>query len=222
VLCVFSYVAAGSDNKKAISSTHLQQRTHIQSQSHVQQSPKVQQTHLPQQPPSKLQTIISKPNQSQQSKPVQVPLKQAGQPVPVKTECVQPPQKLPVVPERKLSNTSPPSSDPPKIKAPQLTETSKRAHSVTTSSTTTTTRGTPPPIPARSGSVQYSSVPQSMSQQVRPVRRQNTLNSAMPAITPQAAPEFYIPQRRGSITRQQSSSSPPTSSSSTSSSKGLK
>jgi hypothetical protein len=66
------------------------------------------------------------------------------------------------------------------------------------------TRGVPPPIPARSGSVQY---PQPPSQpQIRPVRRQQTLNSAMPPVIPQAAPEFYIPQRRGSITRQQSSS----------------
>lgn len=172
-----------------------------------QQSSKVQQTqHLPQQPTPKLQTIISKPNQSPlaQPKPVQIPLKQAGQPVPVKAEAVQPAttqQKLPSVPARRPSqtSTSPPSSEPPKSKPPQLAETAKRTQSVAVP-----TRGTPPPIPARSGSVQYSNVPS--QQPAHPMRRQQTLNSAMPPIIPQAAPEFYIPQRRGSITRQQSSS----------------
>jgi hypothetical protein len=260
-------VAAGSDNKKAIASPHLQHR-----QTHVQQ------THLPQQSTPKLQTIISKPNQSQQQqqqapptttspKPIQVPLKQAGQPtvamgqkgekfdkhhviwiriiffknqnhffnvtnfssfspiVPMKAEATQQPplpqqQKLPAVPARRSSTTtattstvvaisSPPASDPPKMKAPQLSEAAKRAQSVVT------TNRTPPPIPARSGSVQYSNVPQaalsSSPPQTRPVRRQQTLNSAMPTVIPQAAPEFYIPQRRGSITRQQSSSSVTTS-----------
>ncbi|KAG5681528.1 hypothetical protein PVAND_010952 [Polypedilum vanderplanki] len=224
VLCVFSYVAAGSDNKKAIASPHMQHR-----QTQPQQPTKSQHTtqHLPQQSTPKLQTIISKPNQSQQvtttPKPIQVPLKQANQPVPVKTETVQPQQqqKLPAVPARRSSATTattttvsssssspPPSSEPPKMKAPQLSEATKRAQSVTVNRT-------PPPIPARSGSVQYPNVPQSASQpqqQVRPVRRQQTLNSAMPPVIPQAAPEFYIPQRRGSITRQQSSSSVTTSS----------
>lgn len=177
-----------------------------QKQIHTAPSPqlqhKVQQTtqHLPQQPTSKLQTIISKPNQSPptQPKPIQVPLKQVGQPVPVKAEAVQPStqQKLPSIPARKP--TSPPSSDPPKVKAPQLSsDASKRTQSVIVR--------TPPPIPARSGSVQYSQPP--TQNPVHPMRRQQTMNSAMPAgIIPSAAPEFYIPQRRGSITRQQSSS----------------
>lgn len=174
---------------------------------HQQQASKVPQTHLPQQPTAKLQTIISKPGPVPQ-KPVQVPLKQANQPVPVKTEAVQPPQQqLPSVPERKPSLTqpiSPPStstttpSEPPKVKAPQLAETGKRAQSVAVG------RGPPPPIPARSGSVQYPTI---ITQQTRPMRRQSTINSAMPSCTPQPPPEFYIPQRRGSITRQQSSSS---------------
>jgi hypothetical protein len=75
---------------------------------------------------------------------------------------------------------------------------------------TVPTRGPPPPIPARSGSVQYPNVP---TQQTRPVRRQSTINSSMPTCTPQPPPEFYIPQRRGSITRQQSCSSTTSSSS---------
>lgn len=214
VLCVFSYVAAGSDGKRAIASPNM----HHKHQPPVQQhhSSKVQQTqHLPQQSTPKLQTIISKPNQSQPQqqqqiiqKPVQVPLKQAGQSVPVKTETVQPPTqqppKLPAIPARRSSSTTtPPTTEPPKIKPPQLAETSKRAQSVST------TRA-PPPIPARTGSISYPNVPPSVTpsmtqQQVRPVRRQNTLSSAMPPVIPQAAPEFYIPQRRGSITRQQSS-----------------
>lgn len=181
-----------------------------QKQIHAAPSPqlqhKVQQTtqHLPQQPSPKLQTIISKPNQSppSQPKPIQVPLKQAGQPVPVKAEAVQPAtqQKLPSIPAR-TSSTSPPSSDPPKVKPPQLSsDTPKRTQSVIVP-----TRGTPPPIPARSGSVQYSQPP--TQHPIHPMRRQQTMNSAMPAgIIPSAAPEFYIPQRRGSITRQQSSS----------------
>lgn len=204
---MFSYVAAGSDGSKK--SPHMQQR---HASHHPQQTPKAPQTqHLPQQASPKLQTIISKPNQSppSQPKPVQVPLKQAGQPVPVKSEAVQPPTKLPAIPARRTSvpSTSPPSSEPPKIKPPQLSEAAKRAQSVTV----TSTRGTPPPIPARSGSVSYSQPP-SQQQQIRPVRRQQTLNSAMPPVIPQAAPEFYIPQRRGSITRQQSSTSSATSS----------
>lgn len=176
-----------------------------------QQTPaaKVQQTHLPQQPTAKLQTIISKPSQTP-PKPIQVPLKQAGQPVPVKApEPVQPPPKLPSVPARKPSlpsSTSPPEIEPPKIKPPQLTEATKRTQSVTVP-----TRGPPPPIPARSGSVQFPTVP---TQQTRAVRRQSTINSSMPSCTPQAPPEFYIPQRRGSITRQQSCSSTTSTSSS--------
>lgn len=185
----------------------MQQKHAHQNQPHMQQhhqtpTSKVQQ-HLPQQPTAKLQTIISKPSQVQ-PKPIQVPLKQAGQPVPVKAEAVQPPQKLPNIPARKTSipsatsppsTTSPPSSDPPKVKPPQLAEISKKTQSVSVS-----TRGPPPPIPARSGSVQYPTFPTQL-------RRQSTINSAMPSCTPQAPPEFYIPQRRGSITRQQSSSS---------------
>ncbi|XP_070506182.1 MAP kinase-activating death domain protein isoform X4 [Chironomus tepperi] len=214
VLCVFSYVAAGSDGKKVIASPHMHHKQQPQVQQY--QPAKVQQTqHLPQQTTPKLQTIISKPNQSQPQqqqqiiqKPIQVPLKQAGQPVPVKAETVQPPTqqppKLPAVPARRSSSTTTsPSSDPPKIKAPQLAESSKRAQSVSI------TRA-PPPIPARTGSISYPNVQpavtsSSSQQQVRPVRRQNTLSSTMPPVIPQAAPEFYIPQRRGSITRQQSS-----------------
>jgi hypothetical protein len=184
----------------------MQQKHPAGPQVHQQQASKVPQTHLPQQPTAKLQTIISKPGPMPQ-KPVQVPLKQANQPVPVKTEAVQPPQQqLPSVPARKTSLTQPvlpPStstvSEPPKVKAPQLVESTKRAQSIAVSS-----RGPPPPIPVRSGSVQYPMVP---SQQTRPMRRQSTINSAMPACTPQPPPEFYIPQRRGSITRQPSSSS---------------
>lgn len=199
VLCVFSYVAAGSDHKK---SPLMQQKHAPQPQiQQQQQTPvKVLQTHLPQQPTAKLQTIISKPAQVP-PKPVQVPLKQAGQPVPVKAETVQPPQKLPTIPARKpslTSSTSPPACEPPKVKPPQLAEATKRTQSVTVP------RGPPPPLPPRSGSVQYPTVP---TQQTRPIRRQSTINSAMPSCTPQAPPEFYIPQRRGSITRQQSSSS---------------
>lgn len=183
------------------------QQKHGHGQPQIQQqqqaaAAKVQQTHLPQQQTAKLQTVISKPVQAA-PKPVQVPLKQAGQPVPVKEpEAVQPPQKLPSLPARKPSlpsSTSPPDSEPPKLKAPQLSESAKRTQSVTVP-----TRGPPPPIPARSGSVQYPNVP---TQQTRVMRRQNTINSSMPSCTPQAPPEFYIPQRRGSITRQQSCSS---------------
>lgn len=182
--------------QKHSSGAHIQQ----------QQGSKVPQTHLPQQPTAKLQTIISKPGPVPQ-KPVQVPLKQANQPVPVKTETMQPPeQQLPSVPARKPSLTqpvSPPStstsSEPPKVRAPQLSEAAKRTQSVAVPS-----RGPPPPIPARSGSVQYPTIP---AQQTRPMRRQSTINSAMPTCTPQPPPEFYIPQRRGSMTRQQSSSS---------------
>lgn len=177
------------------------------------QTPKVQHTHLPQQPSPKLQTIISKSNQSTptQPKPIQVPLKQAGQPVPVKTEAVQPQQALPTIPARRPSVPSPSTSEPPKIKAPQLSEAAKRAQSVIVPGRP------PPPIPARSGSVSFSQPPPSATQQqIRPVRRQQTLNSAMPPVVPQAAPEFYIPQRRGSLTRQQSSSSTTSTSSPTS------
>lgn len=211
VLCVFSYCAAGNDHKKS----PLMQQKHSHGQPQIQQqqqtpAAKVQQ-HLPQQPTAKLQTIISKPGQTTvPPKPIQVPLKQAGQPVPVKSpEAVQPPQKLPSLPARKPSipsSTSPPASEPPKVKPPQLAETSKRTQSVIAP-----TRGPPPPIPARSGSVQYPTVP---TQQTRPVRRQSTINSSMPSCTPQPPPEFYIPQRRGSITRQQSCSSTTSSSSS--------
>lgn len=207
VLCVFSYVAAGSDPKKS----PLLQPKYVPTQPQLQQqSPatsKVQQTHLPQQPTAKLQTVISKSAQGT-AKPIQVPLKQAGQPVPVMApEPVQPPQKLPNIPARKPSlpqTTSPPSSDPPKVKPPQLADTGKRTQSVVVP-----TRGPPPPIPARSGSVQYPA-----QGPVRQMRRQSTINSAMPSCTPQAPPEFYIPQRRGSITRQQSSSSTTSTSSS--------
>lgn len=203
-------MAAGSDHKKS----PLMQHKHApqpQIQQQQQQTPtsKAQQTHIPQQSTAKLQTIISKPGQVS-PKPVQVPLKQAGQPVPVKAEAVQPPQKLPVVPPRKPSlpsSTSPPASEPPKVKPPQLTEGGgvKRTQSVIA-------RGVPPPLPPRrSDSVQYSTIP---TQQTRSVRRQSTINSAMPSCTPQPPPEFYIPQRRGSITRQQSSSSTTSTSSS--------
>lgn len=183
-----------------------QKHAHAQPQMHhhqQQQTPttKVQQTHLPQQTTTKLQTIISKPVPTS-PKPIQVPLKQDNQPVPVIAEAVQPPQKLPNIPARKPSipsSTSPPSSEPPKVKAPQLNEAVKRTQSVKV-----TTRGPPPPIPVRSGSVQYPNVP---VEPKRAVRRQSTINSSMPSCTPQPPPEFYIPQRRGSITRQHSSSS---------------
>lgn len=204
VLCVFSYVAAGSDPKKSsplLQHKHAPSQPHVQQHHHQQQASKVQQTHLPQQPTTKLQTVVSKSGQAS-PKPVQVPLKQANQPVPVKAEAVQPPQKLPSVPPRKTSiptSTSPPSSEPPKVKPPQLTESVKRTQSVSVPS-----RGPPPPIPQRAGSVQHPSTP---TQQSRSMRRQSTINSAMPSCTPQPPPEFYIPQRRGSITRQQSSSS---------------
>lgn len=205
-MCVFSYVAAGSDHKKSplMQHKHAQAQPQIQhhQQQQLQQAPtsKVQQIHLPQQTTNKLQTIISKPGPTS-PKPVQVPLKQANQPVPVHAEAVQPPQKLPNIPARKPSipsSTSPLSSDPPKVKPPQLSEAVKRTQSVTTP------RGPPPPIPVRSGSVQH---PNIAVEPKRPVRRQSTINSSMPSCTPQPPPEFYIPQRRGSITRQQSSSS---------------
>ncbi|CRK91266.1 CLUMA_CG004945, isoform B [Clunio marinus] len=205
VLCVFSYVAAEADPKKSPLMQHRQGKSQPQIQQQQQiPTAKVQQTHLPQQVTPKLQTVISKPGQIIPPKPVQVPLKQAGQPVPVKAEAVQPqPKQVPNVPARKPSQPSstspPPSSEPPKVKPPQLADAAKRTQSINVPN-----RGPPPPIPARSGSVQYPSVP---SQPNRPIRRQSTINSAMPTCTPQPPPEFYIPQRRGSITRQQSSSS---------------
>jgi hypothetical protein len=117
-----------------------------------------------------------------------------------KSESIDRPK--PAIPARKQSSvvcSSPPPTEPPKIKPPQLSEAVKRTQSLSAS----TTRGPPPPIPARSGSIQYSSPPQSRNV----IKRQNTLNSAMPPCKPEQPPEFFIPTRRGSITRQQSSPS---------------
>lgn len=193
-------MAAGSEQKKNNPpvSPNMQIKHTAGKPNVVQQPLKITQTHLPQQQSPKLQTIISK-SSTQQSQVKTIP-PISSPPIKTQIESVQPAPKLPNIPARPAqtqastpSSTSPPASEPPKIKAPVLPQTPVLNQ-----------RGPPPAIPPRQNPVRSGSVqsPPTTSQ-VRPVRRQASI-SMMPQCTPQPPVQFVIPQRRGSITRQTS------------------
>lgn len=219
VLCVFSYVAAGQDNKKnpvviteQIQELHSQQIHQKSSQATSQKPPsslvltqKTQAQPLPQQPASKLTTVTIK-------QPV----------VPTTTTTpIQPTTRPNHLPSSRTIITT--SSPPP----------SSQSQSTTTSSTTTQLpkvpprlpsqtstesnpskpRGPPPAIPPRSGTIQRCESVQVSGSSPQPAnrksfQRQASANSITPQFKPQPTPLFVIPQRRSSLTRQNTYSPP--------------
>lgn len=185
VLCVFSYVAAGSDKRKPILMQH-------------QKKSRTEAVQVQVQDPSSTDSKTTKTQQIPTTKPSEIPNPDQSTKKLVdigKSASVENRPKPPIPARQPSVCSSPPPTEPPKMKPPQLAETVKRTQSLSG-----TARGPPPPIPARSGSIQYSSPPQSRNV----IKRQNTLNSAMPVCKPETPPEFFIPTRRGSMTRQQS------------------
>lgn len=227
MLCLFSYLAAGQENKKILpfgptttTTTHrVEQERHPASPQPSpkhqtepvppQASPKtIQNVHLPQQPVSKLQTVVGKPIIA--TPPLQQP------PIVTKVQTVQPSTTTttttkPNIPARPASVSSP---EPPKIKAPVLPQRVQSQGSVgistssSSSSSTVPTRGPPPAIPPRTGNVplRADSVQIPDRREMRQLKRQISATSVPPVVTPQAAPQFVIPPQRqnsrGSITRQ--------------------
>lgn len=221
MLCLFSYLAAGQENKKILPfgpTTRVEQEKapaspqpspkHQTEPVPPQSSPKIQNVHLPQQPVSKLQTVVGKPIIA--PPPVQQP------PIVTKVQHVQPsptPTPKPNIPARPASVSS---SEPPKIKAPVLPQRvqSQGSVGVPTSSSTSTSptpppmRGPPPAIPPRTGNVplRADSVQIPDRRETRQLKRQISATSVPPVVTPQAAPQFVIPPQRtnsrGALTRQ--------------------
>lgn len=222
MLCVFSYVAAGSEQQKKGPpvSPNMQAKqlhpgskpnlTHPQPTTQQQPSHKVQHTHLPQQKSPQLQSTIHK-TQPQNNKPIPTT---TALPMQTQIEQVQPAQKLPSIPARpaqpSTSGSSPPSSEPPKIEAPTLPPQQQKPETpkLVAQGSQGSIRGPPPAIPPRQNPVRSGSVqsPPVSVPAIRPVKRQTSI-SQMPQCTPMAPPPFVIPQRRGSITRQTSVSS---------------
>lgn len=227
MLCLFSYLAAGQENKKILpfgpntSAPRVEQEKrpaspqpspkHQTEPVPPQASPKtVQNVHLPQQPTSKLQTVVGKPIIA--SPPLQQP-----PPIVTKVQTVQPTTVTtttkPNIPARPASVSSS-SPEPPKIKAPVLPQRVQSQGSVGISSTSSPggpTRGPPPAIPPRTGiTMRADSVQIPDRRETRQLKRQISATSVPPVVTPQAAPQFVIPPQRtnsrGSITRQGSMS----------------
>lgn len=191
MLCVFSYVAAGQDQKKTSAAlSHLQQQHQPQQQQHksspqqshrqIQQVPQ-QIVHKEQSP--KIQVIKTN---IQPQKPILTTTATTVQPAPIKSPSV--PKPTPNPPTRPAPQTSVDATQ--KGKLPQVPPRLPSQSSIN--------RGPPPvipPRPVRSGSVQQP--PSSSSGRVL-VRQQSA--TSMPMCTPQPPPKFVIPQRQNSKT----------------------
>lgn len=226
VLCVFSYMAAGQEQKKAAQlSPKPQHKNQPKLQTQPQPPQQQKQQHLPsqnttsptitkpqQKPTQPLQQAPQQPQQTAPAKPQTVTIKQTIQPQKplVTTSAVQPPAQHPPV-TSSTSVTQPRSvatasittkvTEQIKSKLPQLPPRVQSQNSVTS-------RGPPPaipprsanapPLPNRSESVQIPSRSEEPSN--RALIRQTSVNSIPPQYTPQPPPKFVIPQRQNSRT----------------------
>lgn len=209
VLCVFSYMAAGQEQKKAAQlSPKPQQKNQPKLQTQPQPPQQKKQEHLPSQ--NTTSPTITKPQQQPtQPKPQSVTIKQTIQPQ-ITTSAVQPPSQHPTPVTASISTTQtrpiPSTSmttkvtDQIKSKLPQLPPRVQSQSSVTS-------RGPPPAIPPRSNvpppphrseSVQITS--KSVEPTGKALMRQTSVNSIPPQFTPQPPPKFVIPQRQNSRT----------------------
>ncbi|XP_059619149.1 MAP kinase-activating death domain protein isoform X5 [Phlebotomus argentipes] len=226
VLCVFSYVAAGQDQKKnpALLANLQQQQVMVPQQQPKQPVPQQK----PQAQPQKVQKSPEKPQQPQAQTPKaqQITIKPLTPPQKptVTTTAVQPPaettspkfsspppavapppkpksppQRPPSLPSRILSQSSTQSEPPsskPPSKLPQIPPRVQSQGSVGM-------RGPPPAIPPRTGQpppplMRAGTVQQSSTAASRPLMRQASATSIPPQCTPQPPPPFVIPQRHTS------------------------
>ncbi|XP_037051965.1 MAP kinase-activating death domain protein isoform X4 [Bradysia coprophila] len=228
VLCVFSYMAAGQEQKKAAQlSPKPQQKNQQKLQTQPQPPQQQKQQHLPSQ--NTTSPTITKPQQKQtqlhQQTPPQQQQQQVAQPKP-QTVTI----KQTIQPQKPLVTTSavqPPAQNPPITSSTPITQTRPIASTSITSKVTeqiksklpqlpprvqsqssVTSRGPPPaipprsanapPLPNRSESVQIPSKSDEPSN--RALTRQTSVNSIPPQYTPQPPPKFVIPQRQNSRT----------------------
>lgn len=228
VLCVFSYVAAGQEQKKAPSQKvqHGHHQQHHHQQHHQQQSRSAQKPTQPlkqtQQPPTQLKRQTVTINQTIQPQKPAVTVANV-QPQTIQMQSTPPTtmlQNQPSAPVKRLSITP----ETPNANLPEVPPRIQSQNSVTA-------RGPPPaipprknvPVPTRASSIQV----QSVTAQQRPaLARQASANSIQPQCTPQPPPKFVIPaltQRQNSRTsmgRTGSISGPSSSSSTANSSAG--
>lgn len=219
VLCVFSYVAAGQDNKKnpvviteQIQEIHSQQIQQKNSQATPQKppsslvlTPKTPSQPLPQQPASKLTTItVTKPA---------VPTTTCSPIQPTTRPNHLPPSRT-IVTTSSTTTTST-SSSPKQQSQQQLPKVPPRLPSQTSteSNPSKQPRGPPPAIPPRTGTMQRCESVQVGGTSPQPAarksfQRQVSANSITPQYKPQPPPAFVIPQRRSSLTRQNTYGSP--------------
>nr|XP_043065753.1 MAP kinase-activating death domain protein-like [Drosophila bipectinata] len=204
VLCVFSYVAAGQDQKKnpVVITPQIQDIHAQQKQKHQQQQQKQQPHPSPQSHPGP--SAVSTPP------PVQAkPKPQAGsggnisirhtvpmQKPTITMSTVQPQARMP------LQTVAPPpvaAAPPPPGKLPQLpprvpSQPSTESLASISSPPPKLRTGPPPAIPPRTGAIARSgSVPAA----TRAFVRQASANSTPPQYTPQPPPPFVIPKRHG-------------------------
>lgn len=208
VLCVFSYMAAGQEQKKSALPQKSQQ-SHTQQQMHQKQH-NHQQHH--QQQPQKTTQAQSKPTQHlpSQMKSQSIPMTQPHKPavavstVQPKTSTTHTPTTASAQPSTALQKTPslptrPSISEQPKPNLPQLPPRVQSQGSVAS-------RGPPPAIPPRNvatpGPVRSSSiqVPNASALNRPTLTRQTSANSIAPQCTPHPAPKFVIPQRQNSRT----------------------
>lgn len=197
VLCVFSYVAAGQEGQKKPlpfgpnsagggAASPKQHQTEP-----APPSPKVQQSHLPQQPVSKLQTVVGKPITVTTTSPPRTTPTPTTPTITTVTVKPQPPAR---------------PAEPPKPKIPPRVQSQGSVQQ----------RGPPPAIPPRAGPMRADSVQVSSSSgsAMRQLKRQISATSVAPVVTPQTPPAFVIPPQRqnskGSLSRQGSTVGSPT------------
>lgn len=196
VLCVFSYVAAGQEQKKNFNPSKAlppqQQQQSTQSSVHQSASPQTRPSALTSSPmPSKQ----SHPQEKTPTQSVVIPVQKpavtvaAVQPQPSATKSTTAGQSTPNMQSR------PSVTDETKTNLPQLPPRVQSQASVPS-------RGPPPAIPprnnlpTRSTSIQVTSVGPN-----RPaLTRQTSANMIPPQFTPQPPPKFVIPQRQPSRT----------------------
>lgn len=218
VLCVFSYIAAGQEQRKTPQhkgshgsqqsqqhSTHAKHQTghHQQQQQSSSHSPN-KQTHLPSQ--IKPQTVTIAPTVQPQKPAVTVATVQpqtiVSQSTPPNATKQQPQQQQPQ--QQQNAPSVPAATKRPSIPDASVTNLPQLPPRVQ-SQTSVTARGPPPaipprqniPPPMRSSSIQVTSV----TPVQRPaLARQVSANSIPPQCTPQPPPKFVIPQRQNSRT----------------------
>ncbi|XP_044572736.1 MAP kinase-activating death domain protein isoform X5 [Drosophila ananassae] len=205
VLCVFSYVAAGQDQKKnpVVITPQIQDIHAQQKQKHQQQQQKQQPHPSPQSHPG--------PSAASTPPPVQAKPKAQGgtggnisirhtvpmQKPTITMSTVQPQARMP------LQTVAPPpvaaAAPPPPGKLPQLpprvpSQPSTESLASISSPPPKLRTGPPPAIPPRTGAIARSgSVPAAS----RAFVRQASANSTPPQYTPQPPPPFVIPKRHG-------------------------